>query len=301
MSRRKSIKIWLLASLLCLLVGFPAGAGTEGGAEPVRNGQTEVQAGVVVDYMGKLRFVVLERNTTIPIPGASVEIYITALNRYVLFGLTDANGIYELDVAYNMDPNTSDSAQFTESNGNYTFTGSPLYLSSNDIRYRVYKAGWLPHPSIGETVLGTTEVPQVITIYLHKPTGGDDGGTPTTPTTPTVIPPGSTPTGKALISSILDTLQSIFDAAVPQGGLSSGGIPRTGVEGAVHYWLLGFVFFLLAGGIVCILLKRDQKPTAGEAPCGYTWMLKKQGKNKEASCGYTWMPKKQGKNKERRD
>ena len=37
-----------------------------------------------------------------------------------------------------------------------------------------------------------------------------------------------------------------------------------------------------------------------EAPYGYTWMPKKQGKNKEAPYGYTWMPKKQGKNKERR-
>jgi len=284
MSRRKSIKIWLLAGLLCLLAGFPAGAATEGGAEPRRNGQTEVQAGVVVNYMGKLRFVVLERSTMVPIPGASVEIYIPALNRYVLFGLTDANGIYELDVAYNMDPNTPDSAQFTESEGNYTFTGSPLYLSSNNIRYRVYKADWLPHPSIGETMLETTKIPQVITIYLHKKTtgGGDETPTgPTTPTTPAVIPPGSTPAGKSLISSILDALQSILDEAVPRGGLSSGTIPKTGVEGAVHYWLLGFVFFLLAGGIVCILLKRDQKPTAGEAPCEYTWMPKKQGKNKE--------------------
>jgi len=284
MSRRKSIKLWLICSLLCLLTGFPAWAGTEGGAIPKRNGQTEVQAGVVVDYMGKLRFVVLEQKTQVPIPGASVEIYIPALDRYVLFGLTDADGIYELDVAYNMDPDTPDSARFTENEGNYTFTGSPLYLSSNNIRYRVYKANWLPRPSIGETMLETKEVPQVITIYLNKPsTGGGGGGTTTNPTTPTVIPPGSTPTGKSLIDSFLETLQSILDSAVPQGGLNSEAIPKTGVEGAVHYWLLGFVFFLLAGGIVCILLKKDKEPTAEEIPCEYTWMPKKQDKNKKRS------------------
>lgn len=265
MSRKKTIKLWLICSLLCMLAGFSAWAGTEGGATPQRNGQTEVQAGVVVDYMGKLRFEVLEQRTLVPIPGASVEIYIPALDRYVLFGLTDANGIYELDVAYNMDPNTPDSVQFTEFEGSYTFTGSPLYLSSNNIRYRVYKADWLPHPSMGETVLETTEVPQVITIYLHKKSGGDDGTDPTpNPTSPAVIPPGSTLTGKSIINSINEILQSIMDSAIPQGNINSGAIPKTGVEGAVHYWLLGFVFFLVAGGIVCILLKKDKKSTEGE-------------------------------------
>lgn len=253
MSRRKSIKLWLAVSLLCLLAAFPARAGTEGGAAPKRKGQTEVQVGVVVNYMGKLRFEVLERGTQVPIPGASVEIYITALDRYVLFGQTDANGIYELDVAYNMQPDTPDSAQFTESGGNYTFTGSPLYLSSNNIRYRVYKAGWLPHPSMGETMLETMEIPQVITIYLHKSGTGGGGGDKPGPTTPTVIPPD-----KSFINSIMDNLQWILDSAIPQSGMDSGGIPKTGVEGAVHYWLLGLVFFLLAGSIVYILLKKDK-------------------------------------------
>lgn len=178
MSRKKSIKLWFVCSLLCLLIAFPAWADTKGGAAPKRNGQTEVQAGVVVNYMGKLRFVVLEQGTQVPIPGASIEIYIPALDRYVLFGLSDANGSYELDVAYNMDPNTPDSVQFTEVEGNYTFTGSQLYLSSNSIRFRVYKADWLPHPSIGETMLDTTEVPQVIRIYLYKQTTGGDDGNP---------------------------------------------------------------------------------------------------------------------------
>lgn len=259
MGKRKSIILWLFCSLLCLSTCFPTWADTAGGAEPVRNGQSEVQAGVVVNYMGKLRFEVLERGTRVPIPGASVEIFIDALDRYVLFGLTDGNGIYELDVAYNMDPNTPDSDQFTEVEGSYAFTGSPLYLSSNNIRYRVYKADWLPHPSIGETMLETTEIPQVITVYLHKRKNGDDPAPTPTPTSPAVIPPGSTPTGKSIINSINEILQSIMDSAIPQGGMNSGAIPKTGVEGAVHYWLLGFVFFLVAGGIVCIMLKKDKK------------------------------------------
>lgn len=265
MSRRKNIILWLVCSLMCLLAAFPVRAGTEGGATPQRNGQTEVQIGVVVNYMGKLRFVVLEQGTRTPIPGASVEIYIPALDRYVLFGLTDANGIYELDIAYNMDPNTPDSGQFTEVGGNYQFTGSPLYLSSNNIRYRVYKVDWLPHPSIGETTLETKEVPQVITIYLHKKkTDSDDPDPGPKPTPPVVIPPGSTPAGQSLINSIMDTLQSIMDSAVPLGDRSSGAIPKTGVEGAVRYWLLGFVFFLTAGGIVCALLKKDKESPEGE-------------------------------------
>lgn len=252
MSRRKSIILWLICGLLCLLTGFPAWAGSSGGATPKQDGQTEVQAGVVVDYMGKLRFVVLEEGTEIPIPGASVEIFIPALDRYVLFGLTDANGIYELDVAYNMDPNIPDSAQFDEVDGNYTFTGSPLYLSSNNIRYRVYKVDWLPHPSVGETMLGTTEFPQVITIYLHKKTPD-----------PSPTSPGSSSGGSGG-STIGDIVQSIIDPEVPLGGLGSGLIPKTGIEGAMQYWLLGLVFFLLAGGIVIILLKKDRRSPEGE-------------------------------------
>lgn len=46
--------------------------------------------------------------------------------------------------------------------------------------------------------------------------------------------------------------------------MNSGAIPKTGVEGAVHYWLLGFVFFLLAGVIVFILLKKDKESKEGE-------------------------------------
>lgn len=268
MCRRKSIKLWLICSLLCLLAGFSAWAGTAGGAAPQRKGQTEVQIGVVVNYMGKLRFVVLEQGTQVPIPGASVEVYIPALDRYVLFGLTDANGIYELDVACNMDLNTPDSVQFTESEGSYTFTGSPLYLSSNHIRYRIYKRDWLPHPSIGETMLETTEVPQVITIYLYKEkTGGDSdggGGSNPNPTSPATIPPEGSLEGKTIISSINKLMQSILESVIPQSNRNSGAIPKTGVEGAAHYWLLGFLFFLLAGGIVCILLKKDKKSTVGE-------------------------------------
>lgn len=245
MSRIKKIRLWLTCSLFCLFVVFPAWAATEGEAVPKRNGQTEVQAGVVVDYMGKLRFVVLERGTLVPIPEASVEIYIPALDRHVLFGLTDSNGIFELDIAYNMDPNVSDSVQFNEDGGNYTFNGSPLYLSSNNIRYRIYKVDWLPYPSVGETVLETKEVPQVITIYLHKKGGGGGGGG------------GGSSGGTSIPHWNIGPINEILDTLVPKGSMDSGGIPKTGVEGAMPYWLLGFVFFLLAGGTMYILLKKE--------------------------------------------
>ena len=238
MSRRKSIKLGLICSLLSLLVGFSAWADTKGGATPRRNGQTEVQIGVVVNYMEKLRLVVLEQETQKPIPGASVEIYIPALARYVLSGLTDENGICELDVACNMD------------------------LSSNRIRYRVYKAGWHPYPSIGETRLKTTEILPVITVYLHKQkTGGNDSNAFITPV---IIPRGSTAAGKPSFDGMIESLYSIPDFAVWLGNRNSGAIPKTGMEGTVHYWLLGFVFFLMAGGIVWILLKKDKESNEGE-------------------------------------
>lgn len=262
MGRKKGILLWMICIVMWITTGT-VWAGSSG-AEPKRDGQTDVMAGVVVDYMGKLRFLVLERGTEIPIPGASVEIYIPSLDRYVLFGLTDANGIYELDIAYNMIPGADLSSQFETVNGEPKLQGTLLYLDSNRIKYQVYKAGWLLYPTQGEEVLETKEVPQTIIEHLYKKkgdsgsgngdggnkgnnTGGNNGGN----------------SGGSISSPPFDQLVSLISDAVPLAGLhedekGTGGIPKTGVEGAIPYWAAGFVFFLLAGGVLYYLLKKEK-------------------------------------------
>ena len=43
------------------------------------------------------------------------------------------------------------------------------------------------------------------------------------------------------------------------GGSGTGGIPKTGVEGALLYWAYGLIFFLLAGGAIWKLSRLDNE------------------------------------------
>jgi hypothetical protein len=252
MEKKKILLSGLIWGLLFLYACFPVWADDNShgqGTVPKRNGQTEIIAGVVVDYMGKLRFQVLDRDSNNPIEGVSVEIFIPSLNRYVLFGLTDSDGIYELDVAYNMNSSVTDSDQFMNDDGNYTFNGTLVYLNDNNIQYRVYKAGWLPYPYNGSYILKGDMVPETITIKLYQKNGGDNGGKGTVPDK--IVSGGSFPEGPPS-----DQLIPPLDREVKTG---TGGIPKTGVEGTLLYWAFGFIFFLLAGGAIWKLSKLDNE------------------------------------------
>lgn len=240
----------LLGVLLCSLwlMAVTSWAGTSGGAEPVEvevDGNTDIYAGVVVDYMGKLKFHVLDRDTGEPIPGASVEIKIKvgSEERYVLFGVTNEEGYLEIDVAYAK----GKLPEVEEVDGTLTFTGSLLFLDSNQIEYRVYKAGWLPYPQEGTVILESKEVPQIVTVYLYKKTGGGNGGnggggggshsTGTTGSTP-----GNNPDG------------------LPEGGgiPPELAIPKTGIGGYAEYWAAGAVLFLIGACLLAYLIYKER-------------------------------------------
>ncbi|WP_313187188.1 hypothetical protein [Lacrimispora sp.] len=259
MVRKKKLISWLICSLMFLFVCFPVWADDNNlgeGSVPIRNGQTDIMAGVAVDYMGKLRFLVLDRDLGKPIAGASVEIFIPSLNRYVLFGLTDSNGIYELDVAYNMNFSVADSDQFVKNDGeDYAFQGTLVYLNDNNIQYRVYKAGWLPYPHEGSYLVKGDKVPETITIKLYQketkpnqpgPGGSSSGGSSSGGKSPGGTPMNTPPADKP---PLLNNAE----------GTGTSGIPKTGVEGTFPYWAFGFVFFLLAGGTIRKLSKLDNE------------------------------------------
>lgn len=232
MRRKRTALVWICCIILWL-TGQNAWAATEGGAEPVRAGQSDIYAGVVVDYMGKLQFLVLDQDSGNPIPEASIEIYIPSLNRYVLIGLTDEHGIRELDVAYSRGQGTAEGEDLI------------LYLTDNKISYRVYKDGWRPYPRNGETILESKEVPQVVTVYLYQKNGGDDDSD--------VDPSPGTHGGDDLPDNYIE---------LPDGGnigLDAGKNPKTGVGSAMPYWMVGLLFFLLAGGTAGYLLIKDKE------------------------------------------
>lgn len=242
---RRGVILWMALWLTAGTVWASQGTMTAG------DGQTEVMAGVVVDYMGKLRFEVYQQGTTTPIEGASVELYITSLDRYVLLGLTDSDGACELDVAYNMDPSANLDDQFENIDGTLKFQENLLLLNSNEIKYQVYKSGWKPYPYQGTEILEGNEVPHVVTVYLYKTStsGGSGGGSGS----------GSGSSGSS--STADNSIIQIEDEEVPLAdfteGEKTGGIPKTGVEGAVAYWIAGAVFFLLAGGILMFLWNKE--------------------------------------------
>mgnify|MGYP006866776588 CR=1 FL=1 len=233
----------ILAAVMCLFA-FPAFADTGGGSETRTNGQTDVMAGVTVDYMGKLRFEAKEEKTMAPIPGASIELWIPGIlggnGAYVLFGITDEEGALELDIAYRKDQKN----QWIDSEGKLTFGGSILYLPENRIQYQAYKADWLPYPKQDEVILTWEEIPQVVTVLLHKKGGSTGGGGSGGGETPESVP----------VTVIPETPQI---PEVPQ--LPGGRIPKTGVEQYARYWGTAFLFFLAAAVLAGVILHREKK------------------------------------------
>lgn len=244
-----------LLFMVCWFQVLTAFAGTEGGSETRSNGQSEVLAGVVVDYMGKLRFEVKDEKTLNPIPGASVELWIPGIRggegAYVLFGITDEHGVLELDVAYQTGGQEN---QFVTTDGKLTFGGSLLYLSGNHLKYQVYKAGWLPYPKQGEVTLELKEVPQVITVLLHKPEGGgggnggggNGGG-------------GSGHGGNSSFDS--SQIETKEEVPVPDytGVQPIAPMPKTGVENYSLFWGAALLFFVMAAGVMGLILFKEKR------------------------------------------
>ena len=104
---RKAAALFLIcaAAMMGSNMGAMAKAGTSGDVDQSQmltpgKSSTDIAAGVTVDYMGKLRFIVKDEDTMEPIKGAPEEIYVAGLDRSVLFGQSVDNGMNELEVAY---------------------------------------------------------------------------------------------------------------------------------------------------------------------------------------------------------
>ena len=281
----------ILTAMLCLSA-FPAFAGTGGGSETRTGGQTDVMAGVAIDYMGELRFEVKEEKTMAPIPGASIELWIPGIlggdGAYVLFGVTDQEGALELEVAYQKGQEN----QWIDSDGKLTFDGSTLYLPENRIQYQAYKAGWLPYPKQDEVILTWEEIPQVEIVLLHKEEGPTEESTEEGPTEerPTEErPTEERPTedrpdedrpdedrpdedrpdeerpeeerpDREKPTQPSETLFIIEETEVPEiPQIPEEELPKTGVEQYARYWGMAFLFFLAAAVTAGVILYRGKK------------------------------------------
>ena len=219
MRRRRYITMWLISGLLCLAFSFSAWA------------EHNNTSAIIMNYMGKLRLEVLDRETGQPIPEAAVELYIAGLDRYVLFGLTDSSGVYELDAAYNTNAPVTNDEQFSEEDGDYMFDGTLVYLDDNNIQYRVHRADWHPDPYTGSKTLEGGTMPETVTVYLDR-------------------------------EKAEDKLLSIKEPLLPLssfGGTGSGFLSLKGMKDAIHYWACGLLVFLLAGGAICKMTNSDYR------------------------------------------
>lgn len=266
---RRRILVVLLMCMFLLLSAQTALAETSGGAWRDPSG-TDITAGVMIDYMGKMRFTIVDADTGEPIPGASIEIYIATLDRYVLVGVTDANGNLEMDVAYGGRKNMTHGEdgkpvfsgsldridQFAYNSGQFMLTQSPLFLTDNTITYRVYKAQWLPYPHSGKMTLDIKQIPYEIPVRLfrltkdNKPSnvGGPNGG-------------GTIGTGQVMTMTMMPLITpfpgEVTIEEAMQEGIETGQIPKTGVEGTMWYWIIAAVFFVAAGLIIIYLMRAE--------------------------------------------
>lgn len=218
-----------------------ASAGTLGGAEagdtlaPKKN-STDVLAGVVVDYMGRLQFVIRERATAKPVEGASVELYVPSLERYVLFGQSDEQGIYELDVTYGEAEGKQEKYGVRERQAKAA--GDTAVFENNRIRWKVYKKGYLPYPVKGEAMLDAINLPLEVEIMIEKEEedGEEPRQTEIQKNTETSKKPASNP----------------VNPTPPRGK-----IPKTGVQQSIMYGVTGLAFCVIAG--LFILFYRNNK------------------------------------------
>ncbi|MGL4607655.1 MAG: LPXTG cell wall anchor domain-containing protein [Eubacteriaceae bacterium] len=166
--RKKWIKCVMMFCCFLLIFGTGSAMALESKETVPTIGEegTDVLSHVIVDYMGKVRFVVRDKNTLEPIEGASIEIFVKSLNRYVLFGLSDSNGVYELDIVYGDDPLTGE--RFEEINGQTIYKGSLAYVEDSQILWQVYKKDYLPYPEKGEFFISMETFPKEIDVYLYQ-------------------------------------------------------------------------------------------------------------------------------------
>lgn len=230
------------AAIICSKTGAMAKAGTSGDVDQSQmltpgKSSTDIAAGVTVDYMGKLRFIVKDEDTMEAVEGASVEIYVAALDRYVLFGQSNEDGIYELDAAYARD-GEDPMDQYTKKDGRITFSGKVASFDQNQILWKVYKKDYLPNPKEGEVMLNTITLPYDVNVYLYKEP--EETETKKPDETETTKKPVITPT----------------DHNQPSSG---GRIPKTGIQQMFALWGIGLGLCVAAGIMITVYLMKTKK------------------------------------------
>lgn len=262
LKKTRSLTILMLTGLLiwcCSGSGVSAKSGTSGEVKPTESytpgkSSTDISAGVVVDYMGKLKFIIKDEETAKPIEGASVELYVPELERYVLFGQSGADGIYQLDVSYGT--GTDEQKQYLQGESEAREKGRIAEFESNQIRWKVYKKDYLPYPAEGEVFLDAVTLPYEVEVSLYREPGETDETQATEEPDDTDDTEGTEPTETDTTET---TKTPVTNPSGNQKPPHSGQIPKTGVEQALGYGMIGLGFCVAAAFLIILYLYRKKE------------------------------------------
>lgn len=258
MKKRRWDKVIILGVCLMALLlagGRVSAQGVDGEVDEEMGGKgTDISAGVLVDYMGKLRFLVKEEKNKKPIEGAFVELYVKGLDKYVLFGETDSSGLFEMDATYpGMDGNNNTNPSDENKNGRIS-TQRKAVFEDNHLSWRVYKENYLPYPKEGDLILTTLDLPCEVDVYIKEVAETEPvTEPPVTETDPieTETPPNT--------NKQPETQWKPPVTNVNNGSAKPGSIPKTGVESAVVYWGIGLLLCVLGVLLILVYLGKVKK------------------------------------------
>jgi hypothetical protein len=221
-------------------------------------GRTDISAGIMIDYMGILRFQVRDKDTLEPVEGAFIELYVKGLNKYILFGQSDENGIYQLDISYDQ---VNEEYQYMEKDGHITYIGSLAYFEESLIKWKVYKEGYQPYPETGEANLKELSTPYQIDVYLYKeqtkpPIESEIESEDSTESSTQIEPSAESENSDKSGGNLSD---NGGNKSGNTGQKNSGKMPKTGIERAVTLWSIGAGLCLVALSLILILWRRHEK------------------------------------------
>lgn len=215
-----------------------------GGAVAQENGsiETEVWAGVTVDYMFPLRYEVYDPQNQ-PLADVSIEHYDHTQGEYVYVGRTNAQGVWETQVP---------AGYFSDviiggAQGVSVADTRALYEGSGELKHRLSKDGFVIVEGPADYTVETDEQGQT-TIVIRITMQYDEPQSDTTKPESGESTPGSS-----------DTTKPESGAAKPESGSSKpngGSLPQTGVPA---YWMflgLGSLLLLLAALILLNVYKK---------------------------------------------
>lgn len=233
---KKRLVAAALSFLLILCMAVSAFAQENNGNLGGATGDTEIWAGVTVDYMFPLRYEVYDPKNQ-PLSGVSIEHYDHNAKEYVYVGRTNENGIWETQIPADYFNNVI----IGGAQGVSVADTRALYEGNGELRHRLSKNGFLIVEGRADYTIELNEKREQVIVVRVTMQYEDSASS----STPGPSDPGTSGTNPP--------------ASVPNSRPNGGGLPQTGVP---SYWIflaVGSLLLLLAALIISKILYDEKK------------------------------------------